>query len=185
MNYLYRYKYLPFTEGSSKVLTDGTIKFTCPNEFNDPFDSKPHYDPDSLDTFLDRRPEWMERVRISKGLTSQQFKTQKHECVENLKMAIESGSFWQSMISDVGVLSLSRAPLSILMWSHYADDHKGFLVEFKIPTTSVLDSEITYLEYLVPSEVKYVKVRPKLDVGERDSEKSSELHLLRKSKDWI
>ena len=35
------YKYLPFNEGSLKVITEGTVKFTCPLEFNDPFDCQP------------------------------------------------------------------------------------------------------------------------------------------------
>lgn len=37
----YRYKYLPFNEGSLKVITEGTVKFTCPLDFNDPFDCQP------------------------------------------------------------------------------------------------------------------------------------------------
>lgn len=41
---IYRYKHLPFSDGALRALTEGTIKFTCPLEFNDPFDSIPHYD---------------------------------------------------------------------------------------------------------------------------------------------
>lgn len=36
--FIYRYKYLPFNENSLKILTEGTIKFTDPETFNDPFD---------------------------------------------------------------------------------------------------------------------------------------------------
>lgn len=33
-------------------------------------------------------------------------------------------------LNTYGILSLSKNPLSFSMWSHYADGHKGFLVEF-------------------------------------------------------
>ena len=36
-----RYKYVPFTTGSLALLNDGTMKFTSPTEFNDPFDCMP------------------------------------------------------------------------------------------------------------------------------------------------
>jgi len=39
-----RYKYLPFDIGSLKIITQGTIKFTKPSEFNDPFDCDPGHD---------------------------------------------------------------------------------------------------------------------------------------------
>lgn len=39
---IYLYKYLPFNEGSLCVLTEGTVKFTSPLNFNDPFDCLPH-----------------------------------------------------------------------------------------------------------------------------------------------
>jgi|SRR5580658_5344823 hypothetical protein len=29
-----------------------------------------------------------------------------------------------------GVLCLSEAPANLLMWAHYADSHRGFVVEF-------------------------------------------------------
>ncbi|SIS82470.1 hypothetical protein SAMN05421760_105270 [Neptunomonas antarctica] len=38
-NYIYRYKYLPFDpDGALKIITESTIKFSNPLEFNDPFD---------------------------------------------------------------------------------------------------------------------------------------------------
>lgn len=39
--FIYRYKYLPDMLGIEGVVANGTIKFTCPAEFNDPFDCMP------------------------------------------------------------------------------------------------------------------------------------------------
>lgn len=38
----------------------------------------------------------------------------------------------------MGILPLSRTPRSILMWSHYADQHRGICVEFSIPVSASL-----------------------------------------------
>ncbi|MES9903809.1 MAG: hypothetical protein ABW168_14180 [Sedimenticola sp.] len=39
-----RYKYVPFSEGSLSIIKEGTMKFTPPTEFNDPFDCAPDID---------------------------------------------------------------------------------------------------------------------------------------------
>jgi hypothetical protein len=38
------YKYLPFSDGSKYILSDGTMKFSRHSDFNDPFDCKATYD---------------------------------------------------------------------------------------------------------------------------------------------
>lgn len=42
------YKYLPFDEGSLRIITEGTIKFTLPSEVNDPFDCAPDYETSNI-----------------------------------------------------------------------------------------------------------------------------------------
>ncbi|TOC13300.1 hypothetical protein CGJ90_24575, partial [Vibrio parahaemolyticus] len=54
--------------------------------------------------------------------------------IENLKSSLVSGDFTKSMTSSFGICSLSKTFENILMWSHYADNHKGFVVEFETPT---------------------------------------------------
>ena len=34
------------------------------------------------------------------------------------------------LINNIGIFSLSKVPDNILMWSHYADSHKGIVLEF-------------------------------------------------------
>lgn len=55
--------------------------------------------------------------------------------------------FWEYIKNQVGILSLSTCNNSILMWSHYADFHKGFCIGFKthnigIPTEFI--KEVIY-----------------------------------------
>ena len=47
-----RYKYLDYSEGSLCVISDGTMKFTAPKYFNDPFDCAPDFDPEKQADYL-------------------------------------------------------------------------------------------------------------------------------------
>lgn len=80
---------------------------------------------------------------------------------------------------------MSRKALDILMWAHYADFHRGFLVEFKIPVEEYGQriSE-SYEEYLVPQPVNYVDNRPVYKIAINDYSDSFENIYLSKSKDW-
>jgi hypothetical protein len=56
------YKYLPFSDGSLKILSEGTIKFSKPSEFNDPFDCAPDHKSDNIEEFLESRSDLVDRV---------------------------------------------------------------------------------------------------------------------------
>jgi hypothetical protein len=55
--------------------------------------------------------------------------------------------------STLGILCLSKTPSNILMWSHYAASHSGFLIEF--------DSNHGYFNHGT-SEVRYSHNRPRM-----------------------
>jgi hypothetical protein len=57
-----RYKYLPFDEGSLRIIKDGTIKFTQPSKLNDPFDCSPDVDTGSIADYMKTRPDLIKRV---------------------------------------------------------------------------------------------------------------------------
>ena len=130
---IYRYKYLPFTEGALKTISEGTIKFTCPLEFNDPFDCLPYYDTTTIGRLPKIRPELFKAAGERRGLSPAQRLQKKGEFVARLRNRINDGTFAKVNLSRVGVVSLSKTALSVLMWSHYAEFHQGFVLEFRIP----------------------------------------------------
>jgi hypothetical protein len=158
---MYRYKYLPLDEGSLKILTEGTLKFTCPLEFNDPFDCMPSYDPASIDNLDKIRPDLIKQAGAYHKLSPAKRLQRKGVFVQNIRRAVESGDFAKGLISKLGVLSLSRIPTNILMWSHYADHHKGFVVELRIP----MDAPHHHLYRVVPQPVEYLVSRPTFSLG--------------------
>lgn len=76
-------------------------------------------------------------------------------------ISVESGAVRNRFINKYAVLSLTRAPLNPLMWSHYADSHKGMVIG--------IDTEKAGLEsfndYVIPAqrgEMIYLNTVPKL-----------------------
>lgn len=104
------------------------IKFTKPVDFNDPYDC--HFDT---------------RVDFS-GLTRKKFNKEHNLKIREYEWEESKEKYKNHLIKIIKkhalkdfrenfftVTCFNNNPLNILMWSHYADNHKGFLIEFKIP----------------------------------------------------
>lgn len=128
-----RYKYLPFSEGSLCVISEGTMKFTAPADFNDPFDCMPVYNFENMREHLKGRKDLLKKAGAINGLSPAKRMLNKNKMMARIKTAIESGEYAEGVVQDIGICSLSRSFKSLLMWAHYAQDHKGFVVEFSIP----------------------------------------------------
>jgi len=63
----------------------------------------------------------------------------------------------ESRINEFGVLSLTDNPFSFEMWCHYANGHKGFLIEFNIPDKAKPTLQLTEEVNLKVHKVRYVK----------------------------
>ncbi len=169
-----RYKYLPYSCGSLQIIKDGTMKFTRPSKVNDPFDCAPDFDTADLKKHIMSRPELL---NMSNCL----------EHMNDLKVAIDKGLFNQVADESIGICSLSRDPLNLLMWAHYAEHHKGFVIEFDIPVSVEAEDEPTpqrRLEWLVPCEVKYEDSKPVVTMTDSKEEKLRKQFLV-KGTHWL
>ena len=81
----YSYKYLKFNEDSLKIIREGTIKFTCPLEFNDPFDCRPFIDPQSVENLPNERPDLMQKIGKPLDLSPAKRIRRKNEGLQRLK----------------------------------------------------------------------------------------------------
>lgn len=116
------------------LLTDMRVKLACPNEFNDPFEFTPAMYNSVTVTDLERfyaDPEWVahwqpptlppdrdDRRRMLEAGADVMSQTGFEIAQEEL----------DRISSKYAVLCLSSDPDSILMWSHYAQNHRGFVV---------------------------------------------------------
>lgn len=118
-----------------KILSESQIYFATPLEFNDPFDCKiiPRYDllndnqkKMKLEEFLRLdNPNWSNnKIKVK----AQRILKEKKYDVEYLSREGEPSI--RGVLSSIGIFSLAGNKTNILLWSHYANSHKGFCVGF-------------------------------------------------------
>ena len=118
------YKYVKL-EVLKKIL-NGTIRFTQPGAFNDPFEMVPElYVPEEFGT---REVEFRFSVTAprrepSVGALGDYFAAEFCDDLNSRKILA-------LLNQEIGILSLSKNNSSLLMWSHYADRYSGAVVEF-------------------------------------------------------
>lgn len=127
------YKYLPYDDGTENAIRSSTIKFSAPGSFNDPFDI-------SIPLILEGSDEeWRRYLNRIVGERNRQLNPA--ERMMQVQRMMRSEAFRKleprspaEIFPDVGVLCVSEIPLSILMWSHYADNHRGVCLRFRSST---------------------------------------------------
>ncbi|WP_243384113.1 DUF2971 domain-containing protein [Geothrix alkalitolerans] len=133
------YKYLP--EARIDVLEKLAIRFTQPKSLNDPFESRPLIDVSSKtgDIFEDIKKEakdlWNgiplhERTPENRKKLQRAVQKIRNKAKERLSPHRIGLSLMDELNEKLGILSLSRTFSNLLMWSHYADGHKGFVIGF-------------------------------------------------------
>jgi hypothetical protein len=130
-----------FMSSSSKVV-DGLfnnqkIRFTQPAALNDPLEFNPSIRFDNAEDNYRR----FEYKGVSLPSNHDWYKL----------------NLLESKINNYGILSLTDNPFSFEMWSHYANGHKGFLLEFKITNKLSPELQIQKDEILEIHKVQYVK----------------------------
>jgi Protein of unknown function (DUF2971) len=138
------YKYVPFAR--IDCLQGLKIRLTQATDFNDPFDLSPTYDIFSQEdyaSFVDVKndagdptgqkqvpPEIWSRA-ISATSKGQEILMNRYRFMEGTYALDNNEAARLQLATTFGVLSLSQNHDNFLMWSHYADQHKGFVIEFE------------------------------------------------------
>jgi hypothetical protein len=143
------YKYVSL-EGLRRILA-GSIRFTQPSAFNDPFELLPEI---VMPVGEPERP-----IRVKFDIMGQRRQPPIAE-VDAVPIGSSSGDptsrdIVSQLNSLIGFFCLSRNSESLLMWSHYADQYAGAVVEF--------DSSHEFLAH--PIDVEYRNQRPKKDLS--------------------
>jgi hypothetical protein len=137
------YKYLPSDRES--YFSDQLLRFTQPQDLNDPFEcipAQPSIDEvkDLIERVFKIRVEEIHRMKkitkaSRKELLNENEITKKREITKLTKSQDNLRSHFLSQGKEninkhIGVFSLSRRWNSTLMWSHYCNSHKGFCIGF-------------------------------------------------------
>ena len=130
--YLYHYGKVDeeHPEYTEAIFTKNEIFFDSPLNYNDPFDTKIHYALEGTDdekiSFLKKdyqktHPDIPEEDIILSKPVSDITKL----CINNINKKAD-----EYIRGRVGIFCLCEEKNNILMWSHYADSHMGFCLEF-------------------------------------------------------
>jgi hypothetical protein len=132
------YRYRAFNKYGLEELINSEFYITLPNEVNDPFDSKCIFD--ERGTEDDFRKHHMMCLRKQKPyLTEAQMQQEVDAFIKTDQW--RSPDFTRVLFrdfrkstsrrfSELGMVCFSKKIDNILMWSHYADKHKGFCLVF-------------------------------------------------------
>lgn len=135
------YKYMTFEAGINS-LNAQTLRFSSPFRFNDPFDGVTPFILETsnmnlknefinaLKNFL--KSDELHKFKIVSEETIQQLRyTCKHEVNKiPFKADFLINSIRNNILKPMRILCMSSRNDSILMWSHYAKDHQGLVLEF-------------------------------------------------------
>lgn len=99
-----------------EILVNSSLRFTQPDQLNDPLESHPNFK-ELIEDIKKRKTAGLDSTTAAK-ISDAIEKNAPHDIA--------------SMISElnIGFLSLTNIPDNELMWSHYADSHKGFVLGF-------------------------------------------------------
>jgi hypothetical protein len=139
------YKYVDVA-GLRRIL-DGSIRFTQPSAFNDPFELLPEI------VLAQNEPE--RPINVSFDILAQRRSPPvgvAEQIPENYCSSDATSRDIVRQLSElIGILSLSKTNESLQMWSHYADQYTGAVIEF--------DGSHEFFAGQI--QVEYQSVRPK------------------------
>ncbi len=176
------YKYL--SSNRVDVFLNCKIRYTQLGDFNDPYELNPHIDaivgkeeiikltqanlPKLVEEEYEKHP--IVHTLISKAEFLELAELQENSVLksmtilEPLILKLLPSSLQNVFNSSIGALSLSEDPKNELMWSHYAEEHRGYILGFD-STHSYFNQPVSgsdELRYL--RKINYTKTRPNINL---------------------
>ena len=181
LTHFYRYRKLSgeFSEYVERTVCHNELYFPKPSSFNDPFDCRPSF---SFEASNEEKATYY-KDRSKKQLPNLNREQRRREAMNTLndwetpeaQKRIQD-SLTELITEHVGVLCLSARKDDILMWSHYADSHRGLCLEFD-----------GYFEFFARAqEVNYPEtdVRPQINPYRDSPDQMVDKAVLTKASHW-
>ncbi len=176
---MYLFKY--FEPARTDVIENSTIRLTQPVDFNDPFEFKPVVSSVATKEEHNRLFEEIIDAQVEEALAGYPLEVRslipKKQLVETTREFIKNNessinSLFKNLGKEatrifneksnelIGVLCLTEQKDNLLMWSHYADSHKGFCVKFDTSDSFFDSRRGDKDEFYHLREVNYLPERP-------------------------
>lgn len=126
------YRYRKFSKYELDNLETDCVWLTSPIKYNDPFDSAVTFSPERLSSALHGNMDPIKAVirffsRMCPAIAAIDFNKVLAPLFDDMVQ-----NFSEYLQSSMRVCSFSETWDSVIMWSHYTDQHKGFCVEYPI-----------------------------------------------------
>ncbi len=191
--FLYKYTSV---DSALEVLQTEEVYFSHRQELNDPFDGK-----QTIDLFTcEKRKEAMKNAnqKIKKyeekghdlsGMLSGMNREEYHKrFIKDEEFAnSQMQKFAKSMdIFNIGVYCFAEQNDSIVMWAHYANNHKGCCLEFNLQehVSRYVEKGKPCFPFSFLRSVKYSDKHPVHVIGEEDAYPKENSAYISKSEDW-
>lgn len=175
------YKYGKLDRYSEALFTSPTIWLSPPSQLNDPFECRPCFkfagSRDQIVEGLARglrqlHPDWT--VENTTSYAEEIFLEGRHRdpnTWEGLRKDLQN-----ALSHKIGVYCLSRNNDNILMWTHYAENHTGYCLEFEATDNTAV--------FGASQEVLYRDEYPVVDYYNTPKDEQVDLMLLTKYSGW-
>ena len=164
-----------------RIICHSELFFSKPSSFNDPFDCRPSffmqasneelisYYRNLLQRHMPQLNREQRRREAKKKLGDWERSPRNPKAIKRVQQM-----HTERITEQIGVLCLSEINDDILMWSHYADSHRGICLEF--------DGNFEFFAHT--QEVKYPPERPRINPFRQGPEEMMEAALLTKAEQW-
>jgi hypothetical protein len=172
-SHLYRYR--AFTpDRLNEIIVDHSLYFTSPSAFNDPFDCKPFMNLEGSSSELEQffTDQVNEKYQGQPAAVRQFVQCMFGPHVNLTKKVEELSNLWHQSFT-MGICCFSEPKDNILMWSHYADCHRGVCLEFTFEPTEPVFRDAKPIEY--------ASTYPEMNYLKQEGQKGM---FLRKASDW-
>ena len=172
------FKYLNI-EGACASLQNLTLRFKAPNQFNDPFEFSVGGIEEATD---DQIKLFYQQEEIPEDTPTEKF----NDFFKNEGNAILAKQA-EVLNACIRVTCFSTKILNILMWSHYAEDHKGIAIEYDVNRIlhRCMDDDMS----IGLQKVEYSSIKPKIKnlflITEQERNKEMAKIAGTKSNGWI
>jgi Protein of unknown function (DUF2971) len=134
-----------------QTLVDRTLYLSRPSGFNDPWDCRPWFNPDALEDadIKEKTIQWL--VTASDGKESASILRG-----DSLLLRVTIEAYEQHIIDKIDaeyrVYCLTPNGANLLMWSHYARNHRGIALRFDTRSEPIIGAfQVNYLDSLPSS----------------------------------
>ena len=158
--YLYKHYKMDTEKLTLGVFNDSQLKYQYPLNFNDPYDCLCTI---KLDFKSFKKTDFENFIRSK--VTAKAWLENKNKYLKIVESKFNSQEYIEEFRKYIAVTCFNNAPLNILMWSHYADHHRGFMLEFRykkiennyrnLPMPVIYSNE--YPRLTVPWNLKYIR----------------------------